>query len=148
VGFLVLAVAIAALTLGLARALGSWLPRFSAYLLGPCLFVFAVGFLLVFRNQIFESRYDVAIPGNLAPVIFGVPLGFMALVGVVLVVTGLARIQEADEAGESRRRPARDTRDVSRYQPGKSRGWLTPRKFCVLVAEAGLWLALALLAYR
>jgi hypothetical protein len=144
--FILMAVLVFALILGLAMALGNWLPRISAYLLGPCVFIFATGCLYIGRRQIFGSHDDVAIPGNFAPLVLGVPLAILALVGVVLVVRGLAQIQRADEAGGSSAHSARDTEDFSRYRPRES-GWLTPRKFYFLVMGAQLLIFLGLIAY-
>jgi len=96
VGTVVLALAAVAFLFWLAHLIGAWFPRTSAYLLGPGLSLFAVVCLVVLRREIFSPPQDAAIPGKFAPLFFGVPLVAMAIAGLVLMITGLARIQRAD----------------------------------------------------
>jgi len=122
----------------LGRLLGRWLPRFSAAFAGPGLMVFAAC-MAIFHREPFDVSGSSAIPFDPTPLVYGLLLILLALMGLIAWVTGWRRRlpDPEPEVGASERSPETD---FSRYVPGES-SWLTPWRI-VMVS----WIFLVLLA--
>jgi hypothetical protein len=130
IGVAVLSFALAA---GLGYALGCWLPRFSAGIVGPGLLMFCA-YVMFAHQELFDTRDSVAMPIDLRPLIYGAPLILIAILGLVAWGTGLSRSRaDVDTASDP---TTSHESDFSQYVPGEIR-WLTPWR---LLGGAGLLL--------
>lgn len=70
---------------------GYYLPRFSAYFLGPAFLVLAGGSFITLHKYFFPFQSDGSIAGLIVPAILWLAFATCCLLGAVLIVTGLVR---------------------------------------------------------
>lgn len=128
---------VAALFVWLGRLLGRWLPRFSAGCAGPGLMLFSA-YLAIAHRKPFDVSGSSAIPLDPTPVVYGLFLILLALMGLSAWVTGWRR-RLPDALDEARPSEQSSETDFSRYVPGGGSS-LTPWRIVMFA-----WILLLLL---
>jgi len=77
-------------------ALGYYFPRFSAYILDPAVLVGAATFFIKLHVLFFFFHSDGSAAGLFVPILMWLALGFLCIVGIVLISIGLKRMRAED----------------------------------------------------